>query len=164
MKAWLTRSVFLVAWALWLGGAVTLLILVSRLFQFDRGLAVQVAPEMFLTFERYQVTLAVVTVAAAIVNRASQTKSLLFVVPPAALIATASAVFVTPRINHLRLMGQIETPAFRGLHGLSMVLYLVEVILLLIAGLIIARMSRPHKIVSPGNSPLFTEEFHEVSR
>lgn len=163
MIKWLTYSVFLAAWALWFGGAVTILILVSKLFQYDRGLAIQVAPEMFLTFERYQLGLALVTVAAAIIAMRRST-ALLLVIPAAAVIVAVSALVVTPRIDHLRLIGETGTSAFRSLHGLSMVLYLVEVILLLLAGLIIAWNSQRKTICQPANATLFDKEPHEISK
>jgi hypothetical protein len=59
---WFISSIFLVAWALWLGGTVAILVLVQHLFKTDRDLAAQAAPQLFLTFEKYQLTLAAVVV------------------------------------------------------------------------------------------------------
>src|SRR5258707_499027 len=46
------------AWALWLGGLVTLFLTVVTLFRFDRTIAIQTAPQIFLMWERYQLALA----------------------------------------------------------------------------------------------------------
>src|SRR5689334_17373126 len=46
------------AWALWLGGLVTLFLTVVTLFRFDRTIAIQTAPQVFLMWERYQLALA----------------------------------------------------------------------------------------------------------
>ena len=38
----------------------------------------------------------------------------------------------------MRLAGQTDTPEFKHMHGLSMVTYLVETVMVLVAGVLIA--------------------------
>ena len=132
----LISDIFLVAWALWFGGAVAILVLVQHLFQTNRDLAVQAAPQLFLTFEKYQLVLAAVVVLS-LFGVAARKRLLATLVLSAAAIAALSACFVTPRINNLRLAGGQGSSAFRMLHGISMSIYLIEVVLLLITGLVL---------------------------
>ena len=137
---WFVSSVFLLSWGLWLGGVVAILLLVQRLFQYDRNTALSAAPQMFLVFEKYQLTLAAATVVSVAGNRGRRRfVALLPLVLAAAVCATTSALFITPRIEHLRLVGEQRTAAFSTLHGLSMLIYLIEVMVLLAAGVILAR-------------------------
>jgi len=48
----------LVAWALWLGGLITLFLCVGTMFSHNRSLAADMAPQLFVNFERYQLILA----------------------------------------------------------------------------------------------------------
>jgi len=136
---WSLSAVFVIAWALWFGGAVTTLLFVQRLFHGDRNLALVVAPQLFVTFEKYQFALACAAVMtlAWVGGRRCYT-GLIVMMLIAAVTASVSAFVVTPHIEQLRLAGAEHTSAFGTFHGLSMLLYLVEVLLLLVAGLLLA--------------------------
>jgi hypothetical protein len=133
---WLLSGVFRIAWALWLGGTVAILLLVQQLFRNDRDLAVLAAPKLFLVFERYQLVLAAIALVSLAGLGRRRWAALLPLVLIAAAAAIVSAVVVTPRIEHLRLAGQQHTPAFRTSHGLSMLIYLAQVAVLLALGMI----------------------------
>ncbi len=51
----------------------------------------------------------------------------------AGLCAIASALWVTPAIHSLRLAGQVASPRFGMLHGVSSTLLLIEIVLLAVA-------------------------------
>ena len=128
---------FQVAWALWLGGTVATLLFVQHLFSHDRELALTTAPELFLVFEKYQLALAVVC-AVGVIGVRRRSAVVIALVLIAVVIALTSAFVITPAIDHLRLAGQSQTPAFRRLHGLSMLAYLVNVLVLLAVGVVLA--------------------------
>lgn len=136
---WLLSAVVLVAWALWLGGAVATLIFVQRLFHDDRAIAVSAAPQLFLTFERYQLVLATIVIAGIAVGGGRRSAFLVASLIAAAATACISATVITPRIEKLRLAGEGASAAFRTLHGVSMVMYLILVVLLLLAAVPLSR-------------------------
>jgi hypothetical protein len=128
------------ACALWLGGLVALLMSVTTVFGISREIAVQVAPRLFHRFEPYLLTLVGVAIAATIawrmlVSCSKAKKLLLALLLSAAVPAVVSIAFITPRIDALREAGQSQTPEFRRIHGVSNVLYLVQ--LALAAGCVI---------------------------
>jgi hypothetical protein len=150
MKRFLS-ILFLFAWSLWFGGAVAILIFVQRLFHYDRSIAVVVAPQLFLTFEKYQLVLAAIALFALFARRRLSVFVPLMLA--ATVIATLSAVAVTPRIDRLRLAGEQGSSAFRTLHGLSMMIYLVEVLLLLVVGILLVRPSPKSATIAKESGP-----------
>src|SRR5271155_1310849 len=55
----LSQFIALIAWSLWLGGLVLLFVVVQMLFNVEpRETFIEVAPRIFLAFERYQLLLA----------------------------------------------------------------------------------------------------------
>ena len=134
-------------WALWLGGLVTLFITVSTLFQTfanARPVAGNAAADIFHVFERYQLVLAAIGLIATLIwrltsgRRTVMFKTLLFAMLSLATVAAAiSTIFVSPKIDLMRLQGQTYGPTFGRLHGISMSLYVSETGLLLIAGLLL---------------------------
>src|SRR4051812_31882861 len=136
------RSVFafvaLLAWALWLGGLVTLFVCVSTLFRTDRAIATQAAPQLFVAFERYQLIVAAFALTSTFAWRVSSRITLLnmafFLLGLSALGAVASPMYFTRRMEALREEGKINTPEFKTLHGRSFVVYTGEVIVLLMGG------------------------------
>jgi hypothetical protein len=137
MRAFL-RIFIALAWSLWFGGIIGLFISVSTLFRSDREIAIVAAPQLFHAFEEYQLVLAALSLLATFAWR------LLFnsrqVVHSFTLfaLATVAAVFETtmiaPRIDAMRVAGQTHTPAFARAHGMSMIVYVGEATVLLIAG------------------------------
>jgi hypothetical protein len=136
---WFISGILIIAWALWLGGAVATLLFVQKLFHNDRAIALLAAPQLFLAFERYQLVLAGLAVVGLLIGARRRLVPLVLLILSAAVTATVSAVLVTPRIEQMRLAGQLDTATFRTFHGLSMLLYLIEVVLLLGAGIAMAQ-------------------------
>jgi hypothetical protein len=150
----LTAILALLAWSLWLGGMIALFIFVTTLFNSDRDLAIQAAPKMFVVFQKYQLILAAISLIAVVGWRiTSPSKSIvaafvLFAV--AAFAAVSVSIWILPPMEKLRLAGESSSPQFGKLHGESMVLYLAENILLLIAGIMLMIAMRAPQ---PGRSP-----------
>src|SRR5438045_1814903 len=100
----------LLTWALWLGGLVTLVILVVTLFRGDREIAVEAAPRMFVVFGQYQLLLAAVALIATFVWRLLVSSAWITAIFTLFAIAVLSAVSlsvrVVPRMEQIRLAGQ----------------------------------------------------------
>ncbi len=129
------------AWALWLGGLITLFVMVSHLFRVDRTAAIAAAPKMFVAFERYQIILAAAALIATTLWRLTTPRAILttlfFVFAIASIGTITSAVAIVPKMEQLRLRGMTEGLEFRALHGRSMLVYSGEVAVLLLAGFIL---------------------------
>jgi hypothetical protein len=133
--------------SLWLGGLVMLFIAVPTLFQTfaaARPVAGNAAAGIFHAFERYQLILAAIGLIATFGwrvtarKRTAMLKTVCFTLLSLATVAAAgSTLFVTPKIDAMRLRGETYGPAFGRLHGISMSLYVAESVLLLIAGLLL---------------------------
>jgi hypothetical protein len=141
----------MLAWALWLGGLVTLFIAVTSLFHTfaaDKALAGTAAAGVFRRFESYQLVLAAVAVLAAAAWRMTASDSprrktvLLILLVVAAAVAAVSTFFVSNQIHHLRELHETTSTRFRTLHQLSMTLYLAETVVLLLAAM--ALPANPH--------------------
>lgn len=157
---YLASFVVTIAWGLWLGGMVALVVFVQTLFARNRTIALDAAPMLFIAFERVQLILA----AAAIVGtfcwwmltrrRAVMGLFALFAVSGA--IAAMSTTLNTTPMEQLRAQGLRESPAFKRLHRRSTSMYLAEMVLLLGAGAILARgsgsITRPSANPAPHSS------------
>ncbi len=141
MRQLLYRTL-IIAWAMWFGGIVALLIFVQRLFQHDRELAIAAAPQLFGAFESYQLVLAGIAVATAIalwcIARSGWAMIFLVMAIAATVLAIVSIASITPEIMRMRASGETHGPAFSRIHGISMLLYAAESLSLLVAGLAIA--------------------------
>lgn len=133
----------LLAWALWLGGIVTIFLCAQALFaRFadNREVAGAATSSLFLVFARYQLVLAAVALIATAIwrwrspgRRATVFFTLLALATIAAVI---SGGWITPQLETMRLEGTTKQPRFGQLHGLSMLLFTAEAVLLLIGGLL----------------------------
>jgi hypothetical protein len=144
----LSQFIALLAWSLWLGGLVLLFVVVQTLFAIEpRETFIEVAPRIFLAFERYQLLLAGLALLGTFAwrvaspSRAIATVFTLFAA--ATLGALASSLIITPRLELLRLHDQLQSPQFAQLHGISMLVYTTQVILLAVAGLVVTIQMRP---------------------
>ncbi len=157
MRRFLSILVF-IATSLWLGGLVTIFIAVPTLFHTfaaARPVAGNAAAGIFHAFERYQLILAAVGLISLFAWRvtsgkqAAMLKTACFALMSLATVAAASStLFITPRIDAMRLHGVTYGPDFGRLHGLSMSLYFSESLLLLITVLLL-----PSIIARDGNRP-----------
>jgi hypothetical protein len=141
-------------WGLWFGGTIALFIFVSALFRQSRELAIQTTPVLFITFERYHLVLAALAgmmAGAWLAQSRTRMKTALFVlVFLAAVAASISAGVVTPRIMALRQQNQIQSVEFKRFHGISMMVYSSEAVMLLIAGIVLAVAMRQDERAGAG--------------
>src|SRR5688500_13990589 len=95
------------AWALWLGGLMTVFVVVSHLFRVNRPTAVIAAPEIFIAFERYQIILAGVALLMSAVWRLTTPRKLLtalfFLFATASIGTIISAAMISPRMHAIRV-------------------------------------------------------------
>jgi hypothetical protein len=135
----IAASLVCIAWALWLGGLGALFLFVTDLFARDRPTALKAAPQMFLVFERYQILLAAAALMGVVAWRilaGSIRVTVLFILLAAATVPAAlGPMFVTSRMEQLRQQGQSSSGEFRKLHGISMIVYTGQTLILLAAGL-----------------------------
>ena len=144
--------VTVLAWAAWFGGLVALFTLVSVLFKQDRAVAVEAAPRMFATFERYQLVLAAVALVATtawrLVDRRVILTALFGTFALATLGAVLEPVYISGEMQRLRIAGQSGSERFKQLHGRSMMVYVGETVVLLVAGMMLPAAidgARPEK-------------------
>jgi hypothetical protein len=127
-----------IAWGLWFGGLGALFLFATRLFAEDREVALKAAPILFLSFERYQLLLAAAALLGAVVWRiltGSIRATVIFSLLALATVPAAlSPMLITSRMEALRTQGQSSSPEFKKLHGISMIVYSGETLILLAAG------------------------------
>jgi hypothetical protein len=144
-----------IAWALWLGGMVTLVIFVLMLFRTDRPTALQAAPRMFVTFGRYQLILAAAALVTSclwrMVVKSGWITAIFAMFALAALGAVALGVRVVPRMEEMRLEGLADSAEYKRLHGTSTALYMGELAAMVIAGAILPAAIRAQRA---GASPV----------
>jgi hypothetical protein len=141
--------VLLFAWALWLGGLVSLLLAVTTIFAAldpDRHAAGNIAAQVFGKSDRPMLVIAAAALLAAL-GLALPKKTLartatISLLALAALAAVVEVGLISPRINQMRALQQTDTPDFKSLHGTSMVIYLGMGTALAAAGLFIPRAIR----------------------
>ncbi|HZZ44553.1 MAG TPA: DUF4149 domain-containing protein [Tepidisphaeraceae bacterium] len=145
----LIRTTLALLWSLWFGGIMSVFLFAIALFNgLGRESAALATGVMFPSFERYSLVLAALCLAATVAWRAltpSRAPAWTFAFLAAAtLFAITSAAVITPRILHLRSLGQVHTPDFARAHAISGVLYVAESISLLLAGIILLSAPRRH--------------------
>ncbi len=138
----IVSSLLMLFWGLWFGGTIALFIFVSALFRQSREMAIHTTPVLFLTFERYHLLLAGVAAVLSGVwlgRERSKAKAALFVLLLlAGVAASVSGALITPRVMVLREQRQTQSPEFKRLHGMSMMVYSTEAVALLAGGLVLS--------------------------
>lgn len=134
--------IVLLAWGLWFGGLITLFIAVTTLFAtLDRHTAGVGAARIFRLFNQFQLGLAAAALLATFFWRVigpPRFKTALFSFFGLATVgACAIAIWIAPQIAGLQAKGLTHSAQFGKVHGLSMVVYLAEVVALLAAGILI---------------------------
>ena len=126
------------AWGLWLGGMVALILFVQTLFARHRSIALEAAPMLFVSFERVQLLFAAAAVVGAfcwwLLTRRRPVIVLFALFAIAGAIAALSTTLNTNRMEQLRAQGMRESPEFQALHRRSTSMYLANLVLLLAAG------------------------------
>jgi hypothetical protein len=129
--------VTMLAWALWFGGMIALMIFVIRLFNTSRDVGIATAPILFRSFANYQIAIGLCacgggTFLCLLTRRnAHAILSLLLIFTLAAAIVVRGWTY---EMDAIRLAGQSQNERFQMLHHRSSMLYSTEAILLLIAG------------------------------
>ena len=148
----------LLAWALWLGGLITLFLCVITLFSHNRTLAADSAPVLFVNFERYQLILAAIgltcTVAWRIMSKNLMVNLVFLLLCLSSLGAIASPLYFSKQMERLREEGKTNSPKFETLHQQSEWVYTTEATLLLIGGLpLFVALRRPFALPPPEPKP-----------
>ena len=108
-----------VAAGLWLGGIVHLLIAIQSLFSENRSLGSNAGPTLFGVFQWYGLGLGIVTAIAAWLGKAKAVGLL-------AIVGIVAAALLPIWIMPAMASAEAGSEAFKRLHGLSMIVYLVE--------------------------------------
>ncbi|MGE5611994.1 MAG: hypothetical protein ACM359_22295 [Bacillota bacterium] len=153
----LLSIVLCLAWALWLGGLMALFVFVQTLFARSRPLAVQAAPVLFLAFERYELIVGALALVAAIgwrIRVRSRSLTLLLtLLVLAAVGAIVSSITITGPMEQLRAIGQSGSAEFKRLHGYSMMVYVTQTVLLVIAGVMLPGILRSNTATGVSQPP-----------
>jgi hypothetical protein len=144
----------MLAWALWLGGLITLFLCVITLFKHNHSLAADSAPVLFVNFERYQLILAGIaltcTVAWRIMSKNHLVNLVFLLLCLSSLGAIASPLYFSKQMERLREEGKTNSPKFETLHQQSEWVYTSEATLLLISGLpLFVALRRPAALPPP---------------
>jgi len=129
------------AWGLWLGGMVALVLFVQTLFARNRTIALDAAPMLFVSFERMQLILAAAAVVGTfcwwLLTRRRGVMVLFTLFAIAAATAALSTTLNTSPMELLRAQGMRESPEFKALHRRSTSMYMVNLVLLVAAGAVL---------------------------
>ena len=158
---YLASFVVTLAWGLWLGGMVALIVFVQTLFVRNRPVALEAAPMLFVAFERVQLVLAAAAVVGTfcwwLLTRRRAVMVLFALLAISGAIAAMSTTLNTAPMEVLRARGMRESAEFKRLHRRSTTMYMAEMVLLLGAGAILARangnVTRADPNPAPGSSP-----------
>jgi len=134
----LFKLLLLLAWALWLGGMIVLLIFVTQLFRTSRPVAIEAAPVLFRTFAVYQIGVGVIACASGTLLTRMTRRSVHAVLTLLMLAALAGALLIrgwTFEMEAIRHAGQSSGPAFKSLHARSSIAYATSATLLLVSGI-----------------------------
>ncbi len=132
------------AWALWLGGSITLFAVLGTIFTtqgFERDVQGAFAARLFPMFEKMQLIFAAVALLGTTLwwlGARSKIKLALFALFAIATLAVVvETTQITPRIEALRVDGKRDTPEFDRMHQVSSRVYMGGAVVLLIAGFLI---------------------------
>jgi hypothetical protein len=150
----------LLAWALWLGGLITLFLCVITLFSRNRSLAADAAPLLFVNFERYQLIIAALALTSTVIWRITSKQlllNLLFLLfCLSSLGAITSPLYFSKQMEILREEGKTTSARFDTLHRQSEWVYTTEAALLMIAGVslfaALRRSPPPQKATTPAQT------------
>jgi hypothetical protein len=141
--------ILVLSWGLWFGGLIVLFIAVSSLFQTlheRRDLAGTAAAQIFKLVNRYQIVLAAITLLSAFGCRppgGSRITTAFLALLAAAVVSLVVVVWLAFKIELIHLNGDVHSPEFARLHGLSMGLSALECLFLLLAGVLLPMVIVP---------------------
>ena len=138
------HTLLTLVWGLWFGGVVALFVAIHgvfRAFPSDQSSAAETAIHVFRAFNRYQLGVAaaaiIVTFLWCLLQRGRMKMGLFLVYGLATVDACLITTYVAPAIEKMHVNGLTNTPEFVRMHGYSMLLYLAEAVLLLVAGFLL---------------------------
>lgn len=142
------QALLTLVWGLWFGGVVALFVAIHGVFgafPSDANTAGEAAIHVFRAFNRYQLGVAaaaiILTFVWSLSQRGRRMKMGLFLVFGLTTVdACIITTYVAPAIERMHANGMTHTPGFIAMHGYSMLLYLAEAVLLLVAGLLLPWM------------------------
>lgn len=141
------NTLITLVWGLWFGGVLTLFLAVTAIFAAfpgQRSVAGDAARYVFHIFNLYQLALGGVallaTFAWCLLGKGKLKLGLFLLFSLTTFAACVITMYVAPQIERMHEKGLANTPEFMRMHGYSMVLYLGEAIMLLIAGLFLPWM------------------------
>lgn len=139
----LLRAIIQLVWGLWLGGLVMLFFAVQALFDTfpqRHDIAGQGASAIFHVFAYFQLALAAAALLSVFGWRMmgpGRFKIAMFVLFALATLAAIYVTTVSTQLEQLRQVGETQSEKFRQLHGLSMGIFLLETLLVFVAGLLL---------------------------
>jgi hypothetical protein len=148
--------VVILAWGLWFGGQVALLLFVTRLFATSRDLASNAAPVLFAVFAGYQVIVGMVACAAGTLLSLLSRRSIHALLTLLMLLALAAALLVrgwTFEMNRLSRSDVQQMRRFQTLHHRSEYAYSAATAALLLAGIGLALTSPASATRRPETEP-----------
>jgi len=157
---YLASALIVLATSLWLGGLAALFVLVLAVFKIsglDHEAAGKATSAMFVAFGRCQLAVAALALIGAflayLTRRGTLNIVLFFLFAVGTLGAVVYNMLLVPRMEELRLAGQIKSDAFRDLHHHSAHLFMAMTLILLVAAMLIPavcrRLAPPPKLESP---------------
>ncbi len=145
MRSFLSTLTIL-AWALWFGGMMVLIVFVAALFAKNRPIAIDAAPILFTTFGLYQLIIGSIVLVAVVAWRFIEPRRVLSGIIVLFLLAAIGAILlstmIVPPMEKLRAAGQRESVQFKQLHKQSTKLFLAEMVALLVAGCMLSMAIR----------------------
>jgi uncharacterized membrane-anchored protein len=146
---YLTAAMVILFTSLWLGGLITLALLVMAVFigsGLDRETAGRATSSMFVWFGKAQLVIAtfalIATFLAYLQRRGPMIVVLFTLLTIAALGAVAFSMYVVPRLEELRIAGQSQSPDFQTLHKQSERLMTAAILVVLAATLMLPALCR----------------------
>jgi len=137
----LISTLVTITWALWFGALIALFLFVQTLFNNNREIAVEAAPQLFMVFQKYHLILAAIALMSVVAWRiAAPSKSALVIfilLGLAACCGVAVSLWIIGPMNALRESGLSGSDEFKRLHGRSMMLFVGQAFFLLISGIIL---------------------------
>jgi hypothetical protein len=108
----------------------------------SHDLGVQAAPQLFEVFEIYQFYVAAAAILAAIIL-GRRSVVILFLI--AAICGCVVHLALTPKILEMARLGQTHTDEFGEIHGITMLVYMTDTILVFVAGILLAVRPKPRR-------------------
>ncbi len=146
---YLSVTIIIIATALWLGGLAAIFAFAPAIFNAfgeDRQTAGRATSAVFKVFAGYQLVLAAAALIGAFLGYLQERTILLVVIFVLFAIGAVGAVFnhilIVPRLEEMRLGGDVHSETFRKLHGFSMVLALGITSLVFVAAVLIPAVCR----------------------